>query len=74
MIHYSLILHHHMVMKCAEGPFNVGVFCLPQMSFIMGTFSDPQNTHPGILYWSPSPPPPGGFQIPSEPAMGCTDT
>ena len=24
----------------------------------MGLFSDPKNTHPGILYWTPGVPPP----------------
>ena len=53
-----------MSMKCAEDPFNMGIFFiflfffLPKASFIMGTFSDPKHTHPGISYWS-SPPPPG---------------
>ena len=36
------------------------VFC-PKRSFIMGPFSDPQHTHPGISYWSR---PPGGCPAP----------
>ena len=35
------------------------LFLLPEMSFIMGTFSDLRHTHPGISYWSCPPPPPG---------------
>ena len=47
MIHFSLIYHHNMDIKCPKG------------SFIMGTFSDPQLTRPGISYWSDPPPPRG---------------
>ena len=49
MIHSSLILHHNMGMKCAEDPFNMGVFFLPKASFMLGTFSDPQHTYLGIF-------------------------
>ena len=38
--------------KYAEDPFNMGIIFLPEMSFIIGTFSDLQHTHPGISYWS----------------------
>ena len=40
----------------------MGMFYLPKASFIMGTFSDPQHTHPGIFILKSPPPPPGkGF-------------
>ena len=61
MIHFSLILHHNMGMKYAEEPFNMGMciyFFLSKASFKMGTFSDPQHTHPGIFILE-LPPPPG---------------
>ena len=57
MIQFSLILHHNKGIKCAEDPFNMGMFFLHKASFIMGAFSDPQHTHPGISHWSR---PPGG--------------
>ena len=38
-------------------------FFLPKVSFIMGTFSDHQHTHPDISYWS-RPPPPGPAPTP----------
>ena len=61
MTHFSLILHRNMGMKYAEKPFNLGMFFLPKASFKMGTFSDPQHTHPGIFILElPPPPPPGG--------------
>ena len=50
MIHFSLKIHHNMGMKYAEDPFNMGMFYIPKASFKMGTFSDLQDTHPGILY------------------------
>ena len=44
-------LHHDMGMKSVEDPFNMGMFFyLRHPSYIMGTFSDPQHTHLGILY------------------------
>ena len=53
MIYFSLILNHNMGMKYAEKPFNMGTICflffLHEASFKMGTFSDPQHTHPGIF-------------------------
>ena len=72
MIHFNLILHHTMGMKCAEEPFNMNMFFLLKVSFKMGTFSDPQHTHPGILYWSQPPPPPiesGGLHVYSLPLI-----
>ena len=58
MIHFSLILYHNMGIMCAE---NMGMsFDQSCPSFYMGTFSDPQQTHPGISYWSRPPPAPGG--------------
>ena len=52
MVHFSLITHHNMGINCDEDRFNMGTFFLPKASFIMGKFSDPQHTHPGISYWS----------------------
>ena len=34
-----------MGMKCAEDPFNMGMFFIPKASFIMSTFSDGEATH-----------------------------
>ena len=46
-----------MGMNCSEDPVKMGVFVLPKVSFIMGTFSDPQHMilafHSGV-----TPPPP----------------
>ena len=50
-----LILYHNVGIKRAEDSFNMGIFFLPKLSFIMGTFSDPQHTHPRISYWSHPP-------------------
>ena len=55
MIHVSLILQHNMGMKYAEEPFNMGMFFLPKVSFTIGTFLDPQPTHPGIFIPHPTP-------------------
>ena len=47
-----------MGMKYAEEPFNMGMyFFLPKASFKMGTFSDPQHTHSGIVILESLPPP-----------------
>ena len=35
--------------KYAEEAFNMGMFILREASSKMGTFSDPQHTHPGIV-------------------------
>ena len=61
MIHFSLTLHHNMGMKYVEDPFLMGMFVFLRRPSEMGTFSDPQHTHPGIfILKSPPPPPPGG--------------
>ena len=60
MIHFSLILHHNIGIRYAEEPFYG--FVLPKTFFKMGTFSDPQHTHPGIFILE-SPPPPLGHTV-----------
>ena len=52
------MLHHNMGMKYAKEPFYMGIcFCffLPKVSFKIGTFSDPQHTHPDIFRHPPPP-------------------
>ena len=49
-----------MAMKYAEEPFKYGYVILPKASFKMGTFPDPQNTHPGIVILESPPQGEGG--------------
>ena len=63
MIHVSLMLDHNMGMKYADEPFNMSMFFLPKASFKMGTFSDPQHTHPGIFILELPPPLLGGLVV-----------
>ena len=37
MIHFNLLLHLNMSMKCAEDPFNIGMFFLPNNGYIFRT-------------------------------------
>ena len=53
-----------MGMNCSEDPVKMGVFVLPKVSFIMGTFSDPQ--HMILAFHSGVPPPPPGVGSPSD--------
>ena len=48
MILFSLILHHNMGIKCADEPFNMGIFFFTKGVLHNGFIFRPPHTHPGI--------------------------
>ena len=58
MIQFSLILHHNMGIKCAEDPFNMGMFFDIRCPSLWVHFQTP-NTHIRAFHTGVAPPPPG---------------
>ena len=57
MIQFSLILHHNMGIKCAEDPFNMGMFFDIRCPSLWVYFQTP-STHIRAFHTGVAPPPP----------------